>query len=163
MKQLIESGLKVIDHLGLWLGLLGLRLILGWEYFESGWEKFRGENWFADIQARFPFPFNLVPTDISWQMATWLEIVGGVALVIGIGTRIFGTSLFILTIVAIASVHWPDSWATMDELLQGYALTDKGQGNYKLPVIFLVMLLPLILAGPGRLSIDALVRRTMIH
>lgn len=161
MKQRIERVLAGIDQLGLWAGLLGLRLILGWEYFESGREKYRGENWFADIQARFPFPFDRMPADISWQMATWFELVGSIALVIGLGTRFFGVSLFVLTLVAIASVHWPASWSGFGELLQGYALTDQGQGNYKLPLIFLAMLLPLILAGPGKLSLDMLVRRTL--
>ncbi|MFP8823474.1 HvfX family Cu-binding RiPP maturation protein, partial [Enterobacter cloacae] len=81
-------------------------LLLGWEFFESGLEKFRGENWFADIHEKFPYPFNLVPVDASWHMATWFELIGSVALVIGLGTRFFATALFVLTIVAIASVHW---------------------------------------------------------
>ncbi|MEW6292513.1 MAG: DoxX family protein [Pseudomonadota bacterium] len=161
MKKLIGRLLGGIDLIGLWIGLLGLRLILGWEYFESGLEKFRGENWFADIQDRFPYPFNIVSPEISWQMATWFELVGGIALVIGLGTRFFGVSLFILTIVAIASVHWPADWATLGDLLKGYVITDQGQGNFKLPVIFMAMLLPLILAGPGRLSFDALIRRSI--
>jgi putative oxidoreductase len=159
MKNLIGKTLAGIDWLGLWFAMLGLRLLLGWEFFESGLEKFRGANWFADIQDRFPFPFNVVPPDISWQMATWFELVGGVALVLGLGTRFFAVSLFVLTIVATASVHWPAEWATLAELAQGYAITDKGHGNFKLPVIFMAMLLPLILSGPGRLSLDALVRR----
>jgi putative oxidoreductase len=159
MKPPLDKALGAIDQLGLWVGPLGLRLILGWEFFESGWAKFRGENWFADIQERFPFPFDLVPPAISWQMATWFELVGGIALTLGLGTRFFGISLSVLTVVAIASVHWPESWSTLGELLRGYALTDQGQGNYKLPLIFLAMLLPLILAGPGKLSLDMLVRR----
>jgi putative oxidoreductase len=43
------------------------------------------------------------------------------------------------------------------DLLQGYAITDKGHGNYKLPLLFMVMLVPLILRGPGKLSLDALI------
>ena len=140
---------------GEWLAPLGLRLILAWEFWESGVEKLRGENWFADIAERFPWPFSAVPPEISWQMATWFEIVGALALLIGLGTRFFSLSLFVLTIVAIASVHWPESWNTLAELAQGYALTDKGFGNYKLPLIFLVMLWPLMLSGAGRLSLDA--------
>ena len=70
-----------LDLLGLWLGLLSLRLLLGWDFFESGLEKWQGENWFAEIQDRFPFPFNLVPPEVSWQLATWFELLGGVALV----------------------------------------------------------------------------------
>ncbi len=163
MKKLLGKALAGIDWLGLWFALLGLRLILGWEFFESGLEKFRGANWFADIQDKFPYPFNLVPPAISWQMATWFELVGGVALVLGLGTRFFAVSLFVLTIVATASVHWPVEWSTLAELAQGYAITDKGHGNFKLPVIFMAMLLPLMLSGPGRLSLDALVRRRVLR
>lgn len=163
MRKLAKRLLGGIDGLGLWVGMLGLRLLLGWEYFESGREKFLGENWFADIQDQFPFPFSSVPPGISWQMATWFELLGGIALVIGLGTRFFGVSLFVLTIVAIAAVHWPAEWTTFGDLLRGYVITDQGHGNFKLPVIFMAMLLPLILAGPGRLSIDALIRRRVLR
>ncbi len=159
MMQLVDKVLARLDGAGAWLAPLGLRLILAWEFFEAGLEKFRGENWFGDIRDRFPFPFDLVPAGISWQMATWFELAGGIALLIGLGTRFFSASLFILTLVAIAAVHWPAEWHTLGALAQGYALTDKGQGNYKLPLIFLAMLLPLILGGPGRLSLDAWIAR----
>lgn len=159
MTKLIRTLLNWINQSGQWLGFLGLRILLGWEFFESGQEKFRGENWFADIQDKFPYPFNLMPVNISWSMATWFELIGGVALVVGLGTRFFGVSLFILTIVAIASVHWPAEWRTLADLAQGYAITDDGHGNFKLPVIFLAMLLPLILSGPGKLSLDAWIVR----
>ena len=95
-------------------------------------------------------------------MSSWCELLGGIALVIGLATRFFSISLFVLTIVAIASVHWPDAWTTLPELMQGYAFTDKGFGNFKLPVYFLGMLLPLILIGPGRLSVDHWLRRRML-
>lgn len=146
---------NVLVRAGEWLAPLGLRLILAWEFWESGVEKLRGENWFADIADRFPWPFSVVPPELSWQMATWFEIVGALALLVGLGTRFFSASLFVLTIVAIVSVHLPENWSTLAELAQGYALTDKGFGNYKLPLIFLVMLWPLMLGGAGRLSIDA--------
>jgi len=83
MKNHLLRLVEGIDLLGLWLGLLSLRILLGWDYFESGLEKFRGNNWFADIQDSFPFPFDLVPPEISWQMATWFELLGGLALVLG--------------------------------------------------------------------------------
>jgi putative oxidoreductase len=159
MTKLIRTLLNWINQSGQWLGFLGLRILLGWEFFESGLEKFHGENWFADIQDKFPYPFNLMPVNISWSMSTWFELIGGVALVIGLGTRFFAASLFILTIVAIAAVHWPAEWRTLAEWAHGYAITDAGHGNFKLPVIFLAMLLPLILSGPGKLSLDAWIAR----
>ena len=158
-RPLLWKGLAAVDWLGLAIGLLSLRLVLGWEFFEAGIEKLGGENWFTDIHDRFPFPFDLVPPAVSWQLATWFEILGGVALVFGVMTRFFSLSLVVLTVVAIASVHWPDSWGTLSELYQGYGFTDKGFGNFKLPVLFLGMLLPLIFAGPGRLSFDYWARR----
>ena len=150
-----------LEGLGQWLAPLGLRLVLGWEFWEAGREKFSGSNWFMDIQGKFPFPFNLVPADLSWTLATWTEMLGAIALVLGLGTRVFAFSLFVLTIVATAAVHWPDDWMMFSELLQGYAITDKGHGNYKLPLLFLVMLVPLILRGAGKLSLDALLSRLL--
>lgn len=135
-----------LDRLGEFLPQLGLRLLLAYEFWESGVEKFHGENWFADIQERFPFPFNLVPVDISWFLATWSELLGAVALVIGLGTRLFGVSLTVLTIVAWVSVHTGN----------GYNVCDNG---FKLPLIYLVMLMPLVFSGPGRLSLDHLIAR----
>lgn len=158
MNALLSGLLSRLDMAGAWAGLLSLRLLLGWDFLESGLEKLHGENWFADIGDRFPLPFNLLPVGISWQLATWFEIVGAIALVIGLGTRFFAASLAVLTVVAIVSVHWPESWATVSELAQGYVFTDRGYGNFKLPVIFLGMLLPLMLQGPGHLSLDAYLR-----
>lgn len=161
MNNVILRSFNTIDAIGLWLGLLSLRVLLGWDYFESGLEKFRGANWFADIQERFPFPFSVVPPEISWQMATWFELLGGVALVLGLATRFFSLSLIVLTVVAIAAVHWPDNWRSFAELMQGYVFTDNGQGNFKLPVLFIGMLLPLLLLGPGKLSVDAWFKAAM--
>ena len=134
---------------------LALRLLLAWEFGESGYAKLIGQNWFADIA--FPFPFNLLPPEFSWQLATWFELVGAVALALGVATRFFSLSLMILTVVAIAGVHWPEQWQTLAELLRGYRIVDEegdGFGNYKLPLMYLVMFLPLLFAGAGRLSLD---------
>jgi len=146
-----------LEGVGQWLAPLGLRLILAWEFWEAGIEKYRGQNWFASIQSDFPFPFNVVPPDISWTIATWFELGGAVALLLGLGTRFFAFSLFVLTMVATASVHWPMEWQTLKDLAMGYAISDKGFGNFKLPLIFAVMLVPLIFRGAGKFSLDALV------
>lgn len=147
-------GLNALDKAGLWLGLLSLRVLLAWEFGEAGFEKLHGSNWFVDIQDQFPWPFKLIPADLNWSMATGFEIVGALALLVGLGTRFFSASLIVLTVVAMLSVHWPESWSTWAELFQGYVFTDKGHGNFKLPVIFIAMLLPLVFMGPGRLSLD---------
>lgn len=162
MSYMANTAKKIVimlDKSAPWLALALLRILIGWEYLEAGLEKFHGENWFTEIQSQFPFPFNLVPPAISWQMATWFEIIGGAALIIGLGTRFFSFSLIILTIVATAAVHWPAEWHTFSELMKGYVISNDGFGNFKLPVLFLAMLIPLVFWGPGKLSIDAAFRR----
>ena len=138
-----------------------LRLIMGWEFFEAGREKLHGENWFADIQSSFPYPFDVVPANLSWNIATGFELVGAVALWIGFGTRFFAFSLLVLTFVATAAVHWPDMWSMWSDLLKGYAISDKGHGNFKLPLLFCVMLLPLVFNGAGRFSLDHLIAKIL--
>ena len=136
-----------------------LRLIMGWEFWESGLEKFHGDNWFADIQTRFPFPFDVIPPAVSWSIATWFELGGAVLLWIGLGTRLAAFVLLFLTFVATAAVHWPTMWMMWSDLAKGYAITDMGHGNFKLPLLFSVMLLPLIFNGPGKVSLDYLIAR----
>lgn len=137
---------------------LFLRLLLAWEFGEAGYEKLTGTNWFDQIT--FPFPFSLLPASFSWQISTWFELVGAAALLLGLATRFFTASLMMLTVVAIAAVHWPAEWNTIGQLLTGYRVIDEdgdGFGNYKLPVIFLIMFLPLLFSGAGKLSLDHLI------
>lgn len=151
---------EILQRIALVLPPLALRLLLAWEFGESGYEKLTGSNWFADTT--FIFPFNLLPPDVTWAMATWFELGGALALVLGFATRFFSLSLIILTIVAIAAVHWPEHWNTLGELLKGYRIIDEngdGFGNYKLPLMFIVMFLPLLFGGAGRLSLDYWIKR----
>lgn len=146
-----------IDSVGQWLAPTGLRLLLAWEFFEAGREKLLGQNWFADLGDKFPLPFSLISPDANWAMATWIELGASVALLLGLGTRYAALALWVLTVVAIYAVHWPSDWSSLSELWQGYAISNQGHGNYKLPLLYLVMLLPLILNGGGRFSLDHLI------
>lgn len=146
-----------VDGVGQWLAPLGLRVLLAWEFFEAGREKLQGSNWFADLSDKFPLPFSLLGADLNWTLATWTELAGAVALLLGLGTRYVAAALWVLTVVAIYAVHWPSDWSSLAQLWQGYAISDEGYGNYKLPLIYLAMLLPLTLGGAGRFSLDRLI------
>jgi putative oxidoreductase len=149
-----EKLREVFIWIGSFLPGLLLRLILAFEYLQSGLEKYRGDNWFADIQSQFPFPFNVMPVGISWWLATWFEIVGAVLLVLGLGTRYVAACLLVLTFVAAYAVHFPAEWHSLGDFWLGYAVTDDGHGNYKLPLLFFIMFMALLGHGPGRLSLD---------
>lgn len=138
---------------------LALRLILAWEFWEAGITKLHGENWFGDIpwadwQKGFPYPFDMIPVDMNWFLATWGELVFAGMLLAGLFTRFAAISLIVVTVVATAAVHWPGEWNSLAELWSGYVITSKGAGNFKLPLLLVVMLLPLVFYGGGRLSLD---------
>ncbi|GAB4186121.1 MAG: hypothetical protein Tsb002_10280 [Wenzhouxiangellaceae bacterium] len=141
-----------------------LRLIMAWEFWEAGTNKLNGSNWFdnipwADWQIGFPFPFNQLSTDLNWFFATWGELVFAVMLALGLFTRFAAFSLIVITVVATIAVHWPADWSSLSELWKSYAITAKdGFGNYKLPLLFLIMLFPLVFHGGGKLSIDNLLK-----
>lgn len=157
MQAIIQLKNRVVDVLepaGDWAALLPIRLLMAYEFGRAGFMKLNGNNWFANVQDNFPFPFNVVPVEISWFMATWAEILGGLCLVLGLFTRFWAFSLIVVTIVAIAGVHWPDDWNSLAELWKGYTVSDKGFGNYRIPLLFLAMLIPLVFRGGGKLSLD---------
>ena len=145
----------VLDPAGDWLALLPVRLLMAYEFgYKGGLGKLNGSNWFGNVQDNFLFPFNVIPPDVSWFMATWTEILGGFALAIGLFTRFWAFSLIVVSIVAISGVHWPDEWSSLAELWKGYAITNKGFGNYRVPLLFIAMLFPLVFRGAGKLSLD---------
>ncbi|MGY5798045.1 HvfX family Cu-binding RiPP maturation protein [Rheinheimera faecalis] len=159
VKVLIQTISAHLNTTGLWLADIPLRLFLAWEFFEAGLEKLNGENWFAQIQSNFPLPFNLLPANLNWQLSMWAELIAPVLILLGFGTRLASLVLIVLTIVATAAVHWPAEWSTLSELAMGYSISDKGYGNYKLPLIYMVGLYFLLLKGSGQLSLDALLRK----
>ena len=71
-----------------------LRLVLAYEFWEAGLMKIESKNWFSQLD--FPFPFNLFSDDSLWTLATWFEITGAIALLLGLGTRFFAAALMML-------------------------------------------------------------------
>lgn len=154
LHQYWKRVVNVLNPAGDWFALVPIRLLLAFEFGKAGIMKVNGTNWFGNVQDNFPFPFNVIPVEISWFIATWAEILGAAGLVLGLFTRFWAISLIILTIVAISGVHWPADYSSFAELWKGYSVSDKGFGNYRIPLLFITMLIPLVLKGGGKLSLD---------
>ena len=134
------------EDCGKGISMLALRLFAAYEFGEAGLAKWRGENWFADIRDAFPFPFDLLPAGLSWNLAMGAELVVPVLLVLGLLTRLGALALMILTAVAWYAVHAGN----------GYNVCDNG---YKMALIYIVVLIPILLQGAGCLSMDALLKK----
>ena len=160
--KLYKQVVGLLDPLGDWVALLPIRLLMAYEFAKAGLGKFGASNslygdvpqWFAGTADSFPFPISLFSVEFNWFMVTWVEILGGFSLLFGLFTRFWAFSLLVVTLVAIFGVHWPESWNSLSELWKGYAITNKGFGNYRVPLLFAAMLFPLIFLGAGKASID---------
>jgi putative oxidoreductase len=90
-----------------------LRLILGPVLIAAGWEKLTGDNWFEFALDSFPFPFNVLPAGLSWTLASYTEFFGGIALLLGLGTRWISIPLMVTMFVAGYSVHLTNGWTAI--------------------------------------------------
>jgi putative oxidoreductase len=148
---------------GDWVAPLGLRLLLAHEFWKAGVGKFKvgteAPGWFSNQD--FIFPFGLLSANVNWILVTWGEMLAAIALVLGLFTRFFAFTLLIITVVAIAAVHWPASWDSLGQLWEGYSVSrvmDDGEfrGNFRIPFLFMAMIAPLLFMGGGKLSLDHL-------
>lgn len=84
-----------------------------------------------------------LPT-LNAYLATATEAAGFVLLFLGLGTRIIAFPLIIVMIVAIFTVHIGNGF-------------EAGDNGFEIPLYYLLMLFSLIISGPGRISLDALI------
>lgn len=170
--QACDRAASLLDRAGSWAALVPIRLLMAYEFAKAGLGKLGASDrlwgdvpgWFAGTRGDFPFPFNVLPNELNWFLVTWVEILGGFALVLGLFTRFWAASLVIVTIVAIFGVHWPEDWNSLAGLWDGYRVTSEdGSGNYRIPLLFLSMLLPLVFLGAGKLSLDHVLRKRLLR
>ncbi len=138
---LIDFPERLSSHLA-WLGPLSARLVVGWVFLWSGWEKLHNlpkmiENF---TEWGIPYPQLLTP------FASGAEFVCGILLLVGLFTRIAGPALVIVMIVAIVS-------AKLDQIdsLETFLGFEE--------VSYLTMFGWLSIAGPGKVSLDYLLQR----
>ena len=107
LTNIYDRGVALLPHFDGVVSII-LRLILAPVLIGAGWEKITGNNWFShDIM---PFPFNVIPVEVSWFLASWTEFIGGICILLGLGTRIWAIPLSVTMLVAALSVHWDNGW-----------------------------------------------------
>lgn len=104
-KRFVEM-LRPIDG----IGPLLLRLYLAPVLIQAGWTKFAAFEdtaaWFGNPDWGLGLPFPALLT----FLAAGAELVGGLALVVGLATRWFAIPLIVTMLVAIFAVHWDNGW-----------------------------------------------------
>ena len=128
--------------------LLAMRLYWGWQFFQTGKGKLMNPEKVAGYfqSLHIPFPaFNA-------YLAGSTECIGGLLLLIGLGSRLVCLPLvFLLTIAYIT--------AESDALKQIFSDPDKFTGAT--PFLFLMACVTVLAFGPGKFSVDWLLSKTV--
>ena len=141
MKALYQSITQKIELLNDLPPLL-FRLILAYGFYNPAMQKVANIDGIAEWFASMGMPF---PT-LNAYLATGTEISGFILLFLGLATRIISIPLIIVMIVAIVTVH----------LGNGF---EAGNNGFEIPLYYILMLISLVITGPGRVSLDALLKR----
>jgi putative oxidoreductase len=128
--------------------LLAVRLYWGWQFFQTGLGKLQDipkvVNFFTTLNIPFPV-FNAYLVGIS-------ECVGGVLLFIGLGSRLVSLPLLVDMFMA---------YVTADREALTSIFSDPGKFYSADPYTFLFASLLILVFGPGKLSVDNLIKRLL--
>ena len=145
--SLVERIRRASDALA-FLAPLATRVVLGLAFLQTGLGKWRNFDNTIQFFASLGLP---APTANAALVAT-LELVGGIALILGLGTRFFALGLSSTMVVALLTADRADflaAWAPA---------SDKGPTDI-VAFAFLLWLLWLVFYGAGTMSLDRLVSR----
>lgn len=121
------------------LGITFIRVIVGITFFMHGWQKLFTNG--IDGVGGFFGSVGIPAAAVAAFVVTFLELLGGIALIIGLGTRLVSAAFVIEMIVALFAVHLPN----------GFFVSN---GGYELVLLLGVASAGIALAGPGLFAVD---------
>src|SRR5271170_1220860 len=126
--------------------LLIVRLYWGWQLVQSGWGKLHHLARVTDFFASLNIPLPAV----SATFVSGLEFVGGLLLILGLGSRVIGLLLTVNMLVA----YW-----TADREALTSVFSDPGKFYNADPYTFLFAALMVLVFCPGLFALDTLIGR----
>ncbi len=125
-----------------WLPPLAIRIVVGWVFLWAGWQKL---NFLPRMIENFR-EWGIPAPEILTPLASGIEFVGGLLLLVGLFTRIASIPMMVVMLVAIAAAKWSD----VDSLVTLLGFEE---------VSYFVMFGYLAVRGPGPVSLDHFVLR----
>ncbi len=123
--------------------LLLLRLVVGTAFILHGWPKIQNPMHWMD---KAPSP----PPALLQAAAALAEFGGGIALIVGLLTPLATLGIAATMVGAFLLSHFPKG--------DGFVGGAPGDGSYELTLVYLALSVALFTIGPGRYSLDALLR-----
>ncbi len=130
---------------------LPLRILLGIAFLYHGLPKFVGGHaGFVGMLQKMGLP---APEFWAWLVAL-VEVVGGIALIVGAFVSIFAILLIIEMLVAMFMVHLPHGFGFLNITGMTPQGPQFGMPGVEVNLLYIAGLLSLLLGGPGPLSVD---------
>jgi putative oxidoreductase len=128
--------------------LLAVRLYWGWQFAQTGWGKMHNigkiTGFFASLNIPFP--------SVTAHFISGLEFIGGILLILGLGSRLISLLLACNMFVA----YW-----TADHEALTSVFSDPGKFYVADPYTFLFASLMILIFGAGMFSLDELLWRRL--
>jgi putative oxidoreductase len=135
---------------------LPLRLIVGLGFMQHGYAKLaRGPESFTNILHALGMP---APGLLAWATIL-VELLGGLAILLGVLVRLVSVPMTIVLLVAIFTVHLPNGFSSIKLTSVDATGAHFGQPGYETDLLYLAGLLALVLGGAGPLAADRLFLR----
>ena len=135
---------------------LPLRVVMGTGFIVHGWAKWsRGPAAFGKL-----LQFLGVPSpDLTAWIVTLLELIGGIALIIGAFVTIISIPLVISMLVAMFTVNVRYGFSATKTLGLNESGPIFGPPGYEINLLYIAGLFILMLAGAGPFSVDRWLQR----
>ena len=118
------------------------RIVLAYGFYGPATMKLKNFNgiveWFTSMGMPLP--------KLNALLATGTETAGFILIFLGLVTRIISIPLMVVMVVAITTVH----------LGNGF---EAGNNGFEIPIYYMLMLFSLLITGPGKFSLDALIKK----
>ena len=132
---------------------LPLRLIVGYGFLAHGWAKLsRGPEGFARLLQQIGAP---LPEATAW-MSTFIEILGGLAILAGAFVAVVSLPLIVMMLVALFTVHLRYGFSAINTVGLTADGPQFGPPGIEVNLLYIACLVALILGGAGIFSIDGL-------
>jgi len=129
--NLKENVLHDITHWGLRASIGAIFIVHSLKKFDPSWQE-----WLTSIG---------MPPEMQLPIAL-AEFIGGILLIVGVLTRVTGSIFTVILLGAIFHIRWENGFFV-------------SQGGWEWDLVMLAVVLAIIVAGPGRISISHLVKR----
>lgn len=145
MMKMVKSLILFYSQLAskmAWLPPLLTRGIVGWVFCQTGWGKLHNLEKVIEFFTSLGIPY----PEVQAPFVASVEFGGGLALLLGLGTRIVAIPLSIIMVVALVTA-------------QSEEITDLNSLFGLSEFLYIALMAWLITTGPGKFSIDHVLRK----